>query len=275
MNRAARVALSEETLKIIDDGGYQAPSGGSVVFVEPLRRSLAGTRLLRTEDFPADLALERGRGPMAIEVTDETTLAATARLSAAQDGEVFVLNFASAKNPGGGFLSGSQAQEESLARSSTLYASLMSKFDFYEFNRAGSSALYSDWMIHSPHVTMFRDDDGNLLDRPYQATLLTSPAVNAGAVRRNSPELGAQIDATNRERARKLLWVANRAGHRTLVLGAWGCGVFENDPAVIAGMFGDLLEGAFADCFAHVVMAIYDRTPDRAVLSAFNARFAA
>jgi hypothetical protein len=63
-----------------------------------------------------------GTEPTHIEVTGESTLAAAARL--AKTGPVLALNFASAKNPGGGFLSGAQAQEESLARASTLYASL-------------------------------------------------------------------------------------------------------------------------------------------------------
>lgn len=188
---------------------------------------------------------------------------------------MFVLNFASARNPGGGFLGGSQAQEESLARSSGLYPCLMAQFALYEFNRGNPSCLYSDWMIYSPGVPVFRNDDGVLLDAPYDATFLTAPAVNAGAVRQNEPDAVGRIDATNRERARKLLWIANHHGHRTLILGAWGCGVFRNDPRAMAGMFADLLHGEFAGCFDRVVMAVYDRTAGQQVLAAFTQAFGA
>ena len=40
---------------------------------------------------------------------------------------------------------------------------------------------------------------------------------------------------------RKIAWLA--AHHRcdVLVLGAWGCGVFRNDPDMVAGIFRELL----------------------------------
>ncbi|HBR75644.1 MAG TPA: TIGR02452 family protein, partial [Cyanobacteria bacterium UBA11159] len=59
------------------------------------------------------------------EVRNETTLMGGERIALTQKfKKIGVLNFASAKNPGGGFLRGTQAQEESLARSSALYKSL-------------------------------------------------------------------------------------------------------------------------------------------------------
>lgn len=266
--------MSEETLKIIETGAYVGRSGAAVSIRDATDRGIARTKLFRDEDFPAALALTPTAVSTVFEVTGETTLAAASRVIGSVDGDdPFVLNFASAKNPGGGFLSGSQAQEESLARSSSLYPCLMAHFDMYTFNRGRSSSLYSDWMIYSPVVPVFRDDDGRLLDRPYHASFLTAPAVNAGAVRQNEPARAALIDATNRERARKLLWIANRNGHRVLILGAWGCGVFGNDPAAIAAMFDDLLRGEFAGCFERVIMAIYDRTPGGSVYKAFADRF--
>ncbi|MBY8821009.1 TIGR02452 family protein [Sphingomonas colocasiae] len=274
MNRAARVKLSEETLKIIETGAYQGPRGGQVSIRDAADRALERTILFRDGDFPESPALTRITESTVFEVTGETTVSAASRILGSVDGDdPFILNFASAMNPGGGFLSGSQAQEESLARSSSLYACLMARFDMYAHNRGRSSKLYSDWMIYSPAVPVFRNDDGRLLDRPYLATFLTSPAVNAGAVRQNQPDRVGLIDATNRERARKLLWIANRNGHRVLILGAWGCGVFGNDPATIAAMFDDLLRGEFAGCFERVIMAIYDRTADNGVYKAFAARF--
>lgn len=204
------------------------------------------------------------------ELTDETTLEAAKRICKEnEDTNPFVLNFASAKNPGGGFLGGAQAQEESLARSSSLYPCLTANFEMYEFNRRGKSCLYSDWIIYSPCVPVFRNDDGSLTQKPYQVSFLTSPAVNAGVVKQREPDKIHLIESVNKERARKFLWIANREKHQTLILGAWGCGVFQNEPPMIARIFKDLLTGEFANCFESIVLAIYDRTPSKKVYNAF------
>jgi uncharacterized protein (TIGR02452 family) len=274
MNRSARVALSEETLAIVERGTYTTADGASVSIREAVDRAVMGTELYRGADFPDALDPEQRVGETRFELTGETTLEATERLAGEGIADPFVLNFASAKNPGGGFLNGSQAQEESLARASALYASQNARFEFYDHNRAGSSCLYSDWMIYSPGVPVFRQDDGGLLDQPYFVSFLTSPAVNAGAVAQNEPQRVGEIASVNRERARKLLWLANRKRHEVLVLGAWGCGVFRNDPAQVSALFHDLLTGEFAGCFERVVMAVYDTTPDRRVHAAFACDFA-
>ena len=96
-----------------------------------------------------------------------------------------VLNFASAKKPGGGFMNGAQAQEESIARASTLYPSLISNEGrkFYAHYRADpDNALYTHAMVYSPAVVLFRDDMGNW-KKPIDVDVLTSAAVNAGEVR--------------------------------------------------------------------------------------------
>jgi uncharacterized protein (TIGR02452 family) len=66
------------------------------------------------------------------------------------------------------------------------------------------------------------------------------------------------------------LALALERNHTRIVLGAWGCGVFANDPRAVAGVFADALAGAFQGCFAEVVFAVYDVSPTRAVLSAFK-----
>ena len=143
----------------------------------------------------------------------------------------------------------------------------------YEYNRRGSSCLYSDWMIYSPKVPVFRNDDGSLIQKPYLVSFLTSPAVNAGVVKQKEPNKIHLIEPINRERARKFLWIANKENHKTLILGAWGCGVFQNDPHQIAEMFSDLLKVELANCFERVIMAIYDTTQTRKVYKAFTEVF--
>src|SRR5260370_38640775 len=108
-----------------------------------------------------------------VEVANETTFRGLSRLSAS-GGHIGCLNFASAKNPGGGFLSGAQAQEEALARSSALYPCLLRAPDYYERNRANHSAIYLDLVIFSPLVPFFRDDSAALLERPALAAVITA-----------------------------------------------------------------------------------------------------
>ncbi|MEH1015450.1 TIGR02452 family protein [Micromonospora sp. CPCC 206060] len=180
--------------------------------------------------------------------------------------------FASAKNPGGGFLGGAKAQEESIARSSALYPCLLAAPDFYAFHRAQGDLRYSDRVIISPDVPVIRDDQGRLLDEPYRTTFLTTAAPNLGAIRRNQPEHVDDVPAALVRRARRVLAVAAVHGCRQLVLGAWGCGVFRNDPATVAEAFADAL--AAVDRFDRVVIAIRDGLPGTPVYAAFLARFA-
>ena len=175
-----------------------------------------------------------------------------------------LLNFASARNPGGGFLSGSQAQDESLARASGLYASISRMTEYYEANRRQRSALYTDHMIDSPRVPVFRDDADRLIDEPWCVSMITAPAANAGAVRSNEPENGPLIAEVMGRRIAYVLALAAHQGHDGLVLGAWGCGVFANDPGEVASLFADQLlgDGHYAGAFSEIIFAVLDRRGD-------------
>lgn len=273
MNRERRVRLAQRTLAILEAGSYTSPSGNLVEIAADLQACVANTRLYRPADFPTELTVATQTEAPTVEVTGETTLEAAQRLVAADANcNPLCLNFASARNPGGGFLGGSQAQEESLARSSALYASLTSQMEMYEFNRQERSLLYSDYMIYSPAVPVFRADSGQLLEAPYRVSFITAPAVNAGAVKKNQPQHVPEIQPTMARRLQKLLWVAAQQQHRTVVLGAWGCGVFENRPAMVASLFAELLGdgGAFRGCFKQIVYAVFDRTEEQKVLRTFQ-----
>ncbi len=265
-----RKEIARRTLQVIETGSYQNNLGETVSIENETDNAVKNTKLFRTEDFPDEFDLAKNEISTRFELTDETTLEAAKRTcKETENANPFVLNFASAKNPGGGFLGGAQAQEESLARSSSLYPCLTANFEMYQYNRGQKSCLYSDWMIYSPLVPVFRNDDGSLTQKPYTVSFLTSPAVNAGVINQKEPQNVHLIKSVNTERARKFLWIANREKHQTLILGAWGCGVFQNDPPMIARIFKDLLTGEFANCFERLVLAIYDRTPTKKVFNAF------
>ena len=126
------------------------------------------------------------------------------------------LNFASATRPGGGFLSGAQAQEESLVRSSGLYACIKDS-PFYEVHRGLRDPFYSHHVIYSPDVPVFRDDVGSLLDRPYPCSFLTCAAPNKGAILDHYPERLGQVDGVMRSRIDRILDLAYELGHRSAV----------------------------------------------------------
>ncbi len=274
MNRTRRQAMAQETLEIVERGNYIAPSGKLVGLADDIRNAVKNTRLFRPEDCAALTAPRTTiEYSTQVEVTGETTLQVAQRLSLSRkDSRTLCLNFASAKNPGGGFLSGAQAQEESLARSSALYASQLSQPEMYEFHRRLGTCLYSDHMILSPDVPVFRDDSGALLEMPFLTSFVTSPAVNAGAVHQNEPHNVSKIEPTMRERLRRILLLARGFEYSNLVLGAWGCGVFRNEPQFVARLMNEMLNpnGEFGRSFKRVVYAVYDTTPDGKVLGAFE-----
>jgi uncharacterized protein (TIGR02452 family) len=156
------------------------------------------------------------------------------------------LNFASAKNPGGGFARGSKgSQEESLCRSSGLFPCL-STFDsgraFYDPARADpNDGLYHTAALFSPCVPVLKDSAGALLTRPFEASFVTVPAPNAGVARAKGRSEGDIARALG-ERVEAVFDVAVHQAQRHLVLGAFGCGCFKNDARSVAAAFRRALE---------------------------------
>lgn len=246
--------IAQETVDIINNGFYESLSGQRVELEAETNYMLENTKLYRPDGFVLEKNIRDQE--LSIQLSDETTFSAARRLN--DDGvEACCLNFASAKNPGGGFLGGAQAQEECLARASALYVSLNSKFEYYEINRKFKSCIYTDHMIYSPAVPIFRDDNDLLLDEIYKTSVVTSPAVNMGVIRSRESENIVKAFEEMTERIRKLLILCANEGERHLVLGAWGCGVFQNDPEWIAKTFIKTLNSVeFEGVFGTVVFAI-------------------
>ncbi|MFE7094556.1 TIGR02452 family protein [Streptomyces erythrochromogenes] len=256
--------IARENAEILAAGGYRTRSGRQVPLAAALADAKAGTRIYGPEQvIPGESPVGGGRAT-AVEVTGESSTVAARRLAegAPAGAPVAVLNFASARNPGGGYVRGAKAQEEALCRASALYETLLEAPEYYAVHRAEVSTFYTDRVIHSPGVPVFRDDRGDLMESPFLAGFLTSPAPNAGTILRQEPERAAEIPGALARRAELVLEVAASHGYRRLVLGAWGCGVFRNDPADVAEAFRGLLAGRFAGTFERVVFAVLDRKPD-------------
>jgi uncharacterized protein (TIGR02452 family) len=269
--------LATETLAWVDGGACVAPDGRIVDLGDTVAAAVRGTRGVRPDEAAALVARSRApRFGTRVEVTAEGTADAGRRLLAEGEAAVGVSNFASARNVGGGFLGGARAQEEELCRASALYRCLEQVPAYYAANRAEPSALYTDHAIVSPRVPFFRDGARDVVD-PYLLTVVTSPAPNTGALRQQGDAAGlAQVPDTFRRRAAQVLALLDDAGCDAIVLGAWGCGAFQGDPAVVAEAFGAALDGPFAGRFRRVVFAVLVRAGrDRQNLAAFEARFGA
>src|SRR5262249_11173709 len=177
--------IATETLEAFESGSYTSPSGVTIELTALLQDCLDRTRYYQPDELAALMSsaaqhLSTGAATT-FAVAPETSLQGAARLTrSGRFQRIAVLNFASARKPGGGFLGGAQAQEESLARSSALYLTLLRCPKFYEFHRSLDTCLYSDRIIYSPRCPVVRDDAGLWLSSPFLVDFITSAAPNAG-----------------------------------------------------------------------------------------------
>ncbi|MFK6999443.1 TIGR02452 family protein [Flavobacterium oreochromis] len=273
MTNKKRKYIANETLTILENGFY-IHQNEKIEVALLIEQSINDTFTIlpaQWEDIEKQDIL-KNENKTIIEFKNLSTIEAL--VEEKSNGKVALLNFASAKNPGGGFLGGASAQEESLARSSSLYASLTKDRTMYEYNRSQTTFLYSDYMIYSPNTIFWFDDGGTTLPQPIIADVITSPAPNKGAMlhRERTNEL-PQIEEVFSQRIKKVLYIANQQKVDTLILGAWGCGVFRNDPQMVAELFKKVIDQEYANAFKRIVFAIYDRSKEKLVLKAFEAVF--
>lgn len=258
-NKASELGHSAvEALRL----GYYLNRAGSKVDWSRRVRCACSSKLSIAPDAPLPTSGRTQRPETRVQVCNETTLQASQRL--VQAGlRPLALNFANGIHPGGGFLHGSRAQEEVLCRSSALYGTLLGD-PMYAYHQGRPQPDSSDWVIYSPDVPVFRSDDGAELDRPWLLNFLTSAAPFAPKI--GQPEAGNLLQ----KRIHRVLAVASAYGHEALVLGAWGCGAFGNDPNRTARDFRTALEMDFRGHFSDVVFAVTDWSPERKFLGPFQ-----
>ncbi|MCW3160724.1 TIGR02452 family protein [Chryseobacterium oryctis] len=251
--------MAKDTLEILARKYYINEQNERISIENELENSKKGTVLFSSEQLSEmkEKELPNTNFETKFEVWKCSSVKAILQLAEEENQEkIMCLNFASAKNPGGGFINGAEAQEESLARTSGLYETLLQGWEYYETHRAMTSCFYTDMMIYSPKVPVFRKDKGELLSKPVLCNFITSPAVNAGVVKRQEPQREGEIFGAMDVRTDKMLALALHQGNETLILGAWGCGVFKNDPKEIAELFKKHLHGKYKNKFKRVVFAI-------------------
>lgn len=272
-NRKERAKIAQETLKILEDGSYTSKTGKEINIKGMIASSISGS-ILYTPESLTQLTPDHDNkivDETVFSVTNESTFTCAKKLQS-KHGKVLCLNFASAKNPGGGFLGGSQAQEEALARASALYPTIAQMESMYTTNRQYQSCLYTDHMIYSPDIPVFRDEEDELLEAPWLTSIITAPAVNFGALRESEKK---SAETVMRRRINGILNIACDKGYSNLVLGAWGCGVFKNDPQNISQYFFDALgqNGTFHKVFQRIDFAVLDSSKEKKFITPFYQRF--
>jgi len=277
--RAELKKIADDTMRVLREGSYLL-KGVDHLLSDHIAYSKKKTKFYPPRSSISEWATTESTSspsssPTHISVLHISTLDAARLLenvyknNPTQRGKTGILNFASATKAGGGFRNGAEAQEESIARSSTLYPCLMTDeaAKFYKLHSRESAenhpAYYSHAIVYSPKVVVFRDDDG-LYTYPFNVDVLTCAAVNAGEVRktitvpvRSGLEVGIEKEMT--ERMGRILFVFEQAGIRNIVLGTFGTGVFRNDVAIVARIWAHLLivhDARFKDSFDRIIFAV-------------------
>lgn len=252
--------------------------------VSAVQYSMENTRFYAEDDYPQITARTDGG---AVTVTKGKTFETAIRLKGEYpDARVTVLNFASATNPGGGVRNGSSAQEESLCRCSTLYPVLDQRrlWDCYYLpNRAAANPLHTDACIYSPDIVICKSDafyPQRLEEKDFVTVdIVTCAAPNLRSEPSNihNPGEGDAVSIRPQElfdlhlrRAKHILHVAAANGTDVLVLGAFGCGAFCNDPKVVAAAYAEALK-EYAQYFLRVDFAIHCREWETENYTAFKA----
>ena len=263
MNKKELISVFNDTMDFV-----------TTKFSGPTLRAQMSTRIISDpEDFRGEKYYD---DPAIIKVTNRDTFTAAKEyaniINSTNEGFVGVLNFASSTNPGGGVTKGSTAQEECLCRCSNLYLTLYQEKcirEYYNVNKKYMTNLGSDAIIYSRNVYVFKDKNYNMLpvkDRFY-VDVLTCAAPNLRENPRNQYNSDAseeKLTLTDEElynihvkRARNILNVAIKNEDDYLILGAFGCGAFRNNPEIVAKAYKDVLQD-YMYCFKVIDFAIID-----------------
>lgn len=267
------IEILEETLQILNTGHYEV--NGKEVKLQLSKERMEASHVL----LPADVQDICGReltraaipGQCKIGCVKQDSYVAAIEMmrerqkTKGQSKPVLVLNFANPVNIGGGVNKGAKTQEEDLCRRSSLLRSLETQHSlrYYSYNRKLHTHMGSDAMIFSPEVEIFRDEHGELMDHTVIVAVLTcaAPMISYGLEGMSEREYRSMF-------YNRIIGMMNCAayfGYEDLVLGAWGCGAFGNDAAVVSDLFCKAFMeqsqngGQIKDLFRRIVFAVRSR----------------
>ena len=277
----------EENIKIFED--TVALCRSNQILMQSVQSSCQSQRLILDGDSVpngADPAVvPRFEAPAQIVISKKRTFEA-ARFYAGKGDKVCVLNFASASNPGGGVVNGSGAQEECLCRVSTLYFCLdidQNWKKFYRPHRAVRSPIHNDDIIYTRDVMVIKTDTASPKLMPesewYKTDVITCAAPNLRESPSNRYNCGdgaerlllsdSELEAVHQKRDRRIFDIAVQNKVDVLILGAFGCGAFRNNPAVVAKVMLGLAR-EYQHQFKTIEFAVYCRFDDDENYRAFE-----
>ncbi len=240
-----------------------------------LKKSTAGQKLFLEPDILPEISLTRYTTPAKLTVSKKRTFEAASNYRGMKTA---VHNFASASNPGGGVERGANAQEECLCRCSGLYFCLNTPAmwdGFYTPHRNARDPLHNDDIIYTPGITVFKTDTAKPELMPeedwYDVNVITCAAPNLRANPGNQYNSGDGAKAAaisdsdllrmHEKRLRRILDVAVLEGNEVVILGAFGCGAFLNNPEVVAQAAKNVLAD-YLHAFLAIEYAVYCSSRD-------------
>lgn len=265
-----RVRILRETMKAAEDGCYfvDEKEVKLPVSFEQIKEVKLYTppqvSQLSEQDIP-------GNKPIQIMLRNQDTLEAAFELHQHRkenEKPVLILNFANPHRPGGGIRSKPGTQEEHLCVKTTVLCSLETDeaWPFYQTNLDCGTQAQTDTILISPNTMVIRNPDLSLREDPFPIAVMT---VSAPIASRMEQEELPNLENILRSRIRGMLRTAAAEGYTRLVLGAWGCGNFGNDPELVARLFHENLTGNFEE----VTMAVFDNSEDQYRYSCFEKYF--
>lgn len=237
---------------------------------ESVKKATASQKLILEGDTLADQKKDIYEDPAKVVVSKKRTYEAAAGYKGQH---VAVHNFASASNPGGGVVNGASAQEECLCRCSGLYFNLNTRAmwdGFYQPHRNAHDPIHNDDIIYTPGVTVFKADTAMPELMPesdwYDVDVITCAAPNLRNQPSNKYNTGdgnkqtvmkdKDLLALHEKRLRRILEVALSEGCDTIILGAFGCGAFQNNPEVVAQANRNVIKD-YLHAFKNIEFAVY------------------
>lgn len=276
-----RVKILRETMKAAEDGFY---------FVEEqeVKLPVSFNQIKETKLYSAEQIAQlpkvtpTSNKSVRIILRNQDTLEAAFDLHQHRmetEKPVLVLNFANPHRPGGGIRSKPGTQEEHLCVKTTLLCSLETEeaSPFYQTNLDCGTQAQTDTILYSPNTVVIRNPDLSLREDPFPIAVMTVSAPIASRMERS--EL-ADLENILRNRIYDIIRTAIEEGYTRLVLGAWGCGNFGNDPDLVAKLFHEILiehnlvtEARPADCFKEILFAVFDNSEEQARYLSFSKYF--
>lgn len=262
----------EERIEIFEDTKRHYRNNArlkdSVVFSKENQKVIAEDVEIKTPKAKYDT-------PAKVSVSQKRSLEAASQYTGQK---VCVMNFASATNAGGGVTKGSNAQEEAICRCSTLYPCISDSKVTSQFHnkhrsalQAGQmNALYNDDCIYTPSVTVFKSDTVHpkLLSEElwYNVDIISCAAPNlrskpSNAMNPSSGDKAVHIKPSellelHKKRMSRVLDIVSQNGAEVVILGAFGCGAFQNSPDIVAQAMREVVKD-YLYHFKGIEFAVY------------------